>query len=90
MYFALQSIAGAVRDAARLHAAPPALTGGEEGLKRARAHFHAQVLQSLRGIPADRVPGALRDALVSGEAVGPDAARWLPAAVDWLARACQE
>jgi hypothetical protein len=90
MYFAVQSIAGAVRDAARLHAAPSALAGGAEGLARASAHFHAQVLQALRGIPAERVPPDLRDALVSGEAVGPDGARWLPAAVDWLARACQE
>lgn len=90
MYFAVQSIAGAVRDAARLHAAPPALTGGEERLKRALAHFHAQVLQALRDIPEDRVPAVLRVALVSGEAVGPDAARWLPAAVDWLAEACRE
>jgi len=90
VYFAVQSIAGAVRDAARLHAAPPALTGGAEGLARACAHFHAQILQALWDIPEERVPAALRGALVSGEAVGPDAARWLPAAVDWLAEACRE
>lgn len=89
MYFAAQRVAAAVRDAARFHAAPPELRGGEVAVARTQAFFHALVDDALNELPVDAVPEDLRAALVSGEAIGPDAQRWLAPVLDWLAAVCR-
>lgn len=89
MYFAAQRVAAAVRDAARFHAAPPELRGGDVAVARTQAFFQALVEDALEELPAGAVPEDLREALVSGEAVGPDAQRWLPPVLGWLAVVCR-
>lgn len=88
MYFAIQRIAAAVRDAARFHAAPVELQGDEAARARTRAFFLALLEDALAELPEAVVPEPLREALASGAAVGPDAGRWLPLVVDWLAQEC--
>ena len=89
MYFAAQRVAAAVRDAARFHAAPPELRGCEANAARTQAFFQALVDDALEELPAGSIPSDLRAALASGEAVGPDAHRWLDPVLDWLAAACR-
>lgn len=89
MYFAAQRVAAAVRDAARFHAAPPEQRGGEVAVARTQAFFQALVEDALNELPTDAVPADLRAALASGEAVGPDAERWLAPVIDWLAAVCR-
>ena len=88
MYFAVQRIAAAVRDAARFHAAPPELRGGEAAVARTEAYFLALLHDALAELTPTAVPEPLRDALASGAAVGPEAGRWLPLVVEWLAQEC--
>lgn len=88
MYFSVQRIAAAVRDAARFHAAPVELRGDAEAVARTQAYFLALVEDALAELPADAVPKSLREALASGAAVGPQAGDWLPLVVDWLAQEC--
>jgi hypothetical protein len=88
VYFAVQRIAAAVRDAARFHAAPAELRGDEAAAARTQAFFVALLEDALAELPADAVPEILRGALESGAAVGPEADRWLPLVVEWLAQEC--
>lgn len=88
MYFAIQRIAAAVRDAARFHAAPLELQGGEAARARTQAFFLAIAEDALAELPTAAIPDPLRDALASGAAVGPEAGRWLPLVLEWLAQEC--
>lgn len=89
MYFAAQRAAAAVRDAARFQAAPPELRGGEANVTRTRAFFQALVDDALEELPDGSIPSDLQAALASGEAVGPEAQRWLAPVLDWLTAACR-
>lgn len=88
MYFAVQRIAAAVRDAARFHAAPIELQGDRAARARTQAFFRALVEDALAELPKTAVPEPLREALASGTAVGPEAGRWLSPVVEWLAHEC--
>lgn len=89
MYFAAQRVAAAVRDAARFHATPPELRGGEVAVARTQVFFQGQVDDALQELPAGSVPEDLRAALVSGEAIGPEAQHWLAPVLEWLAAVCR-
>lgn len=88
MYLAVQRIAATVRDAARFHAAPIELQGDPTARARTQAFFRALVEDALAELPKTAMPEPLRDALASGTAVGPEARRWLPPVVEWLAQEC--
>lgn len=78
MYFEIQRIAGLVQEAANP--------------RPARFDPRPRLAQELRRIaaslPPEAIPEALRTVLLTGEAVGPEAGRWLPVVQTWLADEC--
>lgn len=78
MYFQIQRIASLVTQAAEPH---------RPGFDP-EARLRNELSRLLRDVPDDELPAGLRHALLSGEAVGPAAPRWLPIIREWLQAEC--
>lgn len=77
-YFEIQRIVAFVTEAAAPHAP------GFDPTPRLRVELQ----RVLRDVPEVRIPPELRDALLTGEVLGPEASRWLPAIRTWLSDEC--
>lgn len=77
-YFEIQRVAAFVAEAA----APR--VPGFDPIPRLRVELQ----RVLRDVPEVRIPAELRDALLTGAVLGPEAARWLPAIRTWLSDEC--
>lgn len=79
LYFEIQRIAVLVAEAASTH----------------RPEFdpefrlRQELRRVLRDVPESAIPAVLRDAVMSGAVVGPEAGRWLPAVREWLESECK-
>ncbi|TDR35354.1 hypothetical protein DFR29_1365 [Tahibacter aquaticus] len=77
-YFEIQRVAALVAEAAAPHAP------GFDPTPRLRVELQ----RVLRDVPEVRIPPELRDALLTGAVLGPEAARWLPTIRRWLTDEC--
>lgn len=78
MYFTVQRVAVLVAEAAAPHR--PGFDPSER--------LGNELRRVLAAIPPEALPPDLRAVLVSGEAVGPAAAEWLPRVRRWLVDEC--
>lgn len=83
MNFPRIRILQAVRAAIRLHATP-ALASDSPARLRVEAFLAALVEDALAQLPRGTLPADLREALASGEAVGPKATFWWPRVCGWF------
>lgn len=79
MYFQIQRIASLVTQASEPH---------RQGFDP-EFRLRQELKRVLRDVPDDAAPPELRDALLSGEVVGPAAQRWLPLVRNWLETECK-
>jgi hypothetical protein len=78
VYFEIQRIAGLIQEAAT-----PRPTRFDP-----RPRLAQELRRILDSIPPESIPADIRAALLSGEAVGDEAGRWLPQIRQWLADEC--
>lgn len=78
MYFHIQRIAALVQEAAT-----PRSAGFDP-----RPRLAQELRRIAASLPPEAIPEALRTVLLTGEAVGPEAGRWLPIVQTWLADEC--
>lgn len=78
MYFTVQRVVALIAEATAPHR--PGFDPSER--------LGNELRRLLAAIPPEDLPPSLSVALVSGEAVGPAAAQWLPQVQRWLADEC--
>lgn len=79
LYFEIQRVVSLVAEAATPR--PPHFNP--------ELRLRQELRRVLRDLPESSIPADLRDAVVSGAVVGPEAGRWLPAVREWLETECK-